>query len=679
VDTASLGLRDLALVYRGVADQLSQGENNLGWTGGSATAGPWFVYLKATNTGQEAAVVTIGRALGATHSAIDNGAGGHDVEPGDPWWLKRFFVDGHEYNVVAIKIVPADMMNPGDEDYEFKYITIRTPVSKVDFVNTQDSQNLQGYGIGDTISVMPPFNFRHTRLEDIQRLQEGEFADLSFYADGCAGDVEANVDPLLIEIVDEDRDEQLFGELKEKYWEREDEVIEEIWVTEQFHIVPDRYTDLALPAGQLYLLTSDWQSDQSWLHFYGCHPADGTLTQDQLSAWHPDIPATNAVLPGLRPFFAADEASPLRVKFWYDPEGDDDLYKNTREVTPTPTPTNTSTPTNTPTPTDTPTPTPTNTSTPTNTPTSTNTPTPTPTPTDTPTPTNTPTSTPTFTPTPTSTPTHTPTPTDTPTPTPTPTDTPTPTNTPTPTPTPTNTPTFTPTPTNTPTRTPTSTPTNTPTPTPVVSCYYSSPEDSIYRVDPSDFSGYTTISAADSPLIRVSSPPAPSGWNQPSFVPDSSWQPGAEVWWQLWEDPHWTPLPPDSAPIGLWTDGDPEGLNGTTYLYRRALTLSPPRSCMQVVGASLEMWSDNKTEWWWQGASVMYNQQGYIGPIELFPAHVGLYGGDYLLAIQNSNDYVCPREDDDDCNPHGTAWRLCVTWRVAGPCQPVYLPLVRKP
>jgi len=52
--------------------------------------------------------ITIGRALGATHSAIDNGNAQHDLLPaGDPWYLKRFFVDGHEYNVTALRIVPA--------------------------------------------------------------------------------------------------------------------------------------------------------------------------------------------------------------------------------------------------------------------------------------------------------------------------------------------------------------------------------------------------------------------------------------------------------------------------------------------------------------------------------------------------------------------------------------------
>ena len=76
------------------------------------TDGAWFVFVNAVNSrpadpANESVVVTVGRALGATHSAIDNGSGGHDLKPGDPWYLKRFFVDGHEYNVVALHIVPA--------------------------------------------------------------------------------------------------------------------------------------------------------------------------------------------------------------------------------------------------------------------------------------------------------------------------------------------------------------------------------------------------------------------------------------------------------------------------------------------------------------------------------------------------------------------------------------------
>jgi uncharacterized protein (UPF0305 family) len=99
---------------------------------------------------------------------------------------------------------------------------------------------------------------------------------------------------------------------------------------------------------------------------------------------------------------------------------------------------------------------------------------------------------------------------------------------------------------------------------------------------------------------------------------------------------------------------------------------------MQVTEATLEMWSDNKTEWWWQGTSVMYDKQGYIGLVHLFPTYVHPDGGTYVLAIQNSNDYVCPY-DNSNCNPHGTACRLCVSWTPTGElCYDVYLPLVLK-
>jgi hypothetical protein len=241
--------------------------------------------------------------------------------------------------------------------------------------------------------------------------------------------------------------------------------------------------------------------------------------------------------------------------------------------------------------------------------------------------------------------------------------------------------TVTPTPTATPTATPTQLPTPTPratvtpTPTPVVECYCCSPGDSVYRIDGSVFYGYQTDSASDSPLIRVTSPPAPLGWNQPDFEPDSSWQLGSEVWWDAWDAPNWTPLPGDCRPIGLEDeDGNPEARGGTTHLYRRSFRLSPPQPDMQVTQAVLEMWSDNKTEWWWQGASVSYDKEGYIGLVDLFPDHVEPYGGTYVLAIQNSNDHVSL-----DYDPQGTACNLCVTWTFSGGLSHrVYLPLILK-
>jgi cell division septation protein DedD len=306
----------------------------------------------------------------------------------------------------------------------------------------------------------------------------------------------------------------------------------------------------------------------------------------------------------------------------------------------------------------------------------------------------TPTNTPTNTSTPTNTPTPTSTPTNTATPTPTNSPTSTPTNTSTPTLTPTNTPTPTPTITNTPTATPTPTPyriylpvafeepiptaTPTPTPMPVVICYCCSPGNSVYRIANSSFYGYTTEDAGYSPLIRVTSPPSPSEWYEPDFVPDSSWQTGSEVWSPYWPAHPWGPLPTDCTPIGLQDgNGEQEALNGTTHLHRQTFNLSPPETCMQVTGVTLEMWSDNKTEWWWQGTSVSYDKQGYAGQIDLFPGHVEPHGGTYVLAIQNSNDHMCP-DYDRNCNPHGTACRLCVSWTPIGAYSPVYLPPLWK-
>jgi hypothetical protein len=93
---------------------------------------------------------------------------------------------------------------------------------------------------------------------------------------------------------------------------------------------------------------------------------------------------------------------------------------------------------------------------------------------------------------------------------------------------------------------------------------------------------------------------------------------------------------------------------------------------MEVREAYLEMWSDNKTEWWWEGTPVMYNKEGYIGKVNLFPRLIRPEGGSYVLAFQNSNDRV-----SRDYNPQGTACYLQVTW--AFPLRhKIYLPLILK-
>jgi hypothetical protein len=333
IGSYSMRTREMAIAKRSAVRVLPAGGGNL-----NSTDGAWFVFVNAINPGNETVSLLVGRALGAAHSAIDDGNGGHDLANGDPWYLKRFFVDGHEYNVVAVHVVPATVVNPGDERYEFKYITIRTPVPKENFINYEDSQKLEGYYRGtvwgvDTsvISLMPPFNFPHTGMEDIQALPERDpvsgdivFGNPDLFDEDCHGDVIKDLPPYQIRIVDEDQEPQFFGELKEKYWEAVDAagVRDELWQTEQWHIVPDEYTELQLPQGQKYLLTSAWQSDQMEVNFYRClgEPNGGgsgvSLQQDGRD----------------------------RVKFWYDPDDPQDLYINTWQgpgpgPTPTPSPT----------------------------------------------------------------------------------------------------------------------------------------------------------------------------------------------------------------------------------------------------------------------------------------------------------------------------------------------------
>jgi hypothetical protein len=162
-------------------------------------------------------------------------------------------------------------------------------------------------------------------------------------------------------------------------------------------------------------------------------------------------------------------------------------------------------------------------------------------------------------------------------------------------------------------------------------------------------------------------------------VPDSSWQLGAPVWSSFWLGEPWE-LPGHLSPIGLWDElGEYEFKNGTTHLIRHTLTLSPPQAGMEVSRVDMEMWSDNVTEWWWEGVPFFYGQQGYIREkVQLsVPRQVAPNGGTYVLGIQNSNDRMW-HTDGENGNPHGTAWRLCVTWVAAGHRRSVYLPPIMK-
>ncbi|RME42787.1 MAG: hypothetical protein D6791_16935 [Chloroflexi bacterium] len=302
---------DMGIVGRDKVNvfQIPAGGNNLGDVDGA-----WFVYVSGINSLTEEATVTIGRALGATHSAIDNGAGIHDLLPGDPWYLKRFFVDGHEYNVVALYTPPTesqqcsgDVQSTLPECFEFKYLTLRTPVPKLaPFPNEQDTQVLEGYFFGPQgmpfdrylVPVPPPFNMDYTAAEDIVALDPLDYAQPGHYDPQCSGaDTLLARPPLEIRILSESLEPRYTGDLQE---------IRQLsaWDRYLFATVPDLYTELSFSPNQLYLLTSSWQSSENNEHHYACQPDPASYTpQTQLDN--------------------------NRVQYTYNPGNDEDLYINT--------------------------------------------------------------------------------------------------------------------------------------------------------------------------------------------------------------------------------------------------------------------------------------------------------------------------------------------------------------
>jgi hypothetical protein len=406
----SLDIGDAAIVdrFQNKVTIIEPGDTNPGVDGG------WFVFLEDVASDGDVVTVTVGRALGASHSAIDNGNGTHDLIPGDPWYLKRFYVDGHEYNVVALMTRPGAA--PGDPS-EFQFITIRTPVPKGNFFNAQDTLFQQGYflnGLPATMSVMPPFNVEHTIAVDIERLQAGDFANRLRF-DACVGRL-APARPLIIRIRREAVEPRLGVELREIFFAGNGTAPAPLgWQTDQSIVIPNQYTDVAVPDGQLYLLTLNWTSPVSRLAFYGCtREAPGPfpnilpgIDHAELAAiaaaWSPPAPANiipppNQLNPPLTSLFPAPYydarlgGPPVRVKLFYDPSESTDPYFNISLIdlglntpTPTATATRTSTATSTATRTGTSTPTVTRTTSPTASPTLTRTASPTATVTRTPT------------------------------------------------------------------------------------------------------------------------------------------------------------------------------------------------------------------------------------------------------------------------------------------------------
>jgi hypothetical protein len=152
-----------------------------------------------------------------------------------------------------------------------------------------------------------------------------------------------------------------------------------------------------------------------------------------------------------------------------------------------------------------------------------------------------------------------------------------------------------------------------------------------------------------------------NGWYQRGDVDDNVWQRGSTVWWPEWEQAIWRPGKVDCGePVGLRdAAGNPLGKSDQIYLCRYEFDLQPPQPGMEVRRATLQMWSDNQSQWWFDGDPLCSGEQGHLADVAL-PALTGTSGGKHLIAARVDNDHTCL--DNDYCNPHGLIFELIVVW-----------------
>jgi len=105
--------------------------------------------------------------------------------------------------------------------------------------------------------------------------------------------------PLEIKYVAEDEEMRFKGELKEIYNETfiAGQEEKEFWMLEWFHTKPQQYTAFVLPRGELYLMTLSWFAPESNITIW-----DGDPTKP-IKSYRGE-----------------------RVKFWYDPADNTDIY-----------------------------------------------------------------------------------------------------------------------------------------------------------------------------------------------------------------------------------------------------------------------------------------------------------------------------------------------------------------
>ena len=243
--------------------------------GNSAEKETFYLKLVAADGNDKKAIVEMGRMFGQTYANIGT----------NPYWSqKAFIVDEVFYNVVAIKAL----------DNCVKYIVFRQKLPKMPI--KLFGKHLKVWDIGETLPEMSPFNMPHEIIIDVQPTWTHPYSQQD-----KIGPKEPRP-ALNITYVEEDVEERFRGQLLEIYnesWNPDTGVEYEYWNLEWFHTYPEQYTAFVMPDDQLYLMTLAWYAPQAEITIW-----DG----------NPDKPVANY--------------SYERVKFWYDPADNHDIYIN---------------------------------------------------------------------------------------------------------------------------------------------------------------------------------------------------------------------------------------------------------------------------------------------------------------------------------------------------------------
>ena len=230
----------------------------------------FYLRLLSADAVSKTAVIEVGRMFGQTYANI--GA--------NPYWSqKAFIVDEVFYNVVAIKA----------QDNCIKYIVFREKLPKMPI--KLFGKHLKTWAPGETLPEMSPFNMNHEVIEDVQNFWTWPYTQQDKI--GFKQEREA----LNITYVEEGEEERFKGELREIYNETCEH--EEFWNVEWFHTQPQQYTAFVMPEDQLYLMTLAWYAPESCITIWNHEP---------------DRPIA---------YYTGE-----RVKFWYDPADNTDIYVN---------------------------------------------------------------------------------------------------------------------------------------------------------------------------------------------------------------------------------------------------------------------------------------------------------------------------------------------------------------